>query len=349
MKNLMNRRILLVAGVCGVAMLHCPAYGEPVRHYSSGGQVKVNVSIRDNLIDTIFHIGKGKKYFKKEGLDVRLVPMKGEKTTAFNALVNGTVDVTMLIFSVNNIGPMRESGVRIVAGCTGIVKGKPGYQYYLVRKDLAGGIKTFAALKGRNVAIPSAGTMIHIRLMRELDKAGLSENDFTGRFIPGNLLPAMFVGKAIDVGILEEPLAGRVIRKGLAEVFAGSDISDETAPLAMLYYSGRFMRNKQAARGFMTAYLRSVREFYRATPKEISDIVNKTWGMSIDADVLYRLHAIADGKIDAQSLMSAQEYALKKGWIKTKADEKYIVDSSYIRYANEVLKNEDRAREKARR
>ncbi|MFH1620388.1 MAG: ABC transporter substrate-binding protein [bacterium] len=340
MKNLINRRIrvLSVAGVCGAAMLHCPAYGGPV---------KVNVSVPDSLTGIVFHIGKEKKYFKKEGLDVRLVPWKGNRGTVFKVLAGGTMDVAACGFVANYTGLMRESGARIVAGCMGFVKGKPASRYYLVRKDLAGEIKSFADLKGRNVGTPVPGRTLHIWLLRKLDKAGLSEKDFTGKVVPDNIFPAMFAGKELDVGIMSEPLASQLVNKGLAEVFAGTDIADETSPRSMLYYSGRFMKNRQAARRFMTAYLRSVREFYRAAPEEINDIAVRIWGMPIEANVLSRLNLITDGKIDTQALMAEQEYALSRGWIKTKADEKDFIDSSYMRYANKVLRTEDRAREES--
>ncbi|MFH1620357.1 MAG: ABC transporter substrate-binding protein [bacterium] len=330
--------VLLVC-IYSVALPHSPAYGRPV---------KVNVGVRGYLPEIAFHIGKEKGHFRKEGLDVRLVPVRGGVGPVINTLANGTVDVFPVSFSTNLVGLMRESGIKIVAGYAQHVKGMPSSSACLVRKDLSGKIKTFADLRGRIIAIPAAGTPNHISLLQKLAKAGLTENDFTSKSVEHNMLPAMLAKKEIDISVVVEPLMSQIINIGLAEVFAGTDIADETMPVSVLCYSRRFMKNEQAAGRFMVAVLRSVREFYRAAPEQINDIAIKIWGMPIDAKILSRLNIASDGKIDTQSLMAAQEYALRKGWVKAKVNEKDFIDSSYVRYANEVLSDEDKGRKNTR-
>ncbi|MFH1619517.1 MAG: ABC transporter substrate-binding protein [bacterium] len=325
----------MAMSIFGVVMLCFPAYGDPALRSQSGGQVKVNVGVSNSLDDIVVYFGKENKYFEKEGLDI----CHKFGSSNFHALARGTLDVFATMFNANLMELMRESGIRIVAGHLRKVKGKPSARYYLVRKELSGKIRTFADLKGRIVAAPAAGTTEHIWFLRQLGKAGLSENDLAIQASSPD--PIIFLNKMVDVQFIAEPWAGQIINMGVAEVFAGTDIADETSQLKFLCYSGSFMKNRQAARRFMAAYLRSIREFYKAKPEDIEVLAVKIWGMPLDAEALSRLHMAADGKIDTQALTAAQEYALQKRWIKSKADEKDIIDSSYGRYANEVLRNED--------
>ena len=310
------------------------------------GLTRVNVAVPGLAPDIVFHMGMGKGYFEKEGLDVRLVPFTGGFGVGICALVNGTADVAAGTFSANLLGPMREAGIKMVATGARLVKGLPASNYCVVRKDLSGRLKTFADLKDRVIATPTEGSVSHIWLSRRLEKAGLRRDDFTIRFLPVDVLPSLLISKEVDVALIPEPLASRLIRTGLAKVFAGTDVAPETYPHTMLYYSKRFMGVPEVARRFMVAVLRSTRAVSRATPKELSDLSIKVWGAPVDADVLARLRFATDGGIDTQWLMAAQEYALGKGWIKTRAEEKDIIDSSHVRYAEEVLRREESARGK---
>jgi len=327
---LRSRWACLGPAACAIALLCSPAC-------SSG--VRVNAGVVGSLTDIIFHIGKERKYFEKEGLEVFLVPLPASAGAPIQALATGTVDVVPAPLNVNLAGLMRESGIRIVAGYTRCVKGKPNDAIYLVRKDLAAEIKTFADFKGRVIVTPTPGIWNHIALLRELDKAGLSEKDFTGKLVPPNILPSLFVNKQIDAAVAIEPLASRIIDAGLAVALAGTDIAKESSPVLQLNYSGRFMKDQRSARRFMVAVLRSIREFSRASPEELDAIAKKAWGMPVDIKELSKVNMVADGEIDARSLASAVDYAMGKGWLKSRIDIKDIIDPSYVRYANEALRD----------
>ncbi|MEI8190241.1 MAG: ABC transporter substrate-binding protein [candidate division NC10 bacterium] len=329
-----SRWALLALAVCGLALRPWPA---------CAGTVKVNAVVNGVITDIIFYIGKEKKYFEKEGLEIYIVPMPvtGSVSSA-QALANGTVDVAPLPFGANLLGLMRQSGIRIVGDYSRRVKGKPTTEYHLVRKDLASQIRTVADIKGRRVAMPTPAIWNYALFLRDLENAGLSEADFDGRAVSNSVLPSMLANKKLDVAVsVAEPLASRLIDMGLAQVLAGSDIAKESWPITQLCYSKRFMRDPQAGRRFMVAVLRSIRAFYRATPEELNAFAVKTWGMPVDPKALSKLDMVRDGRIDLQALAAAQDYALKKGWLKSKVDIKDLIDPSYIGYANDALRREE--------
>jgi len=302
--------------------------------------VKVNVGVNGTLTDIVLHIAKERKYFEKEGLDVFLVPLPASAGTPIQALATGTVDVVPAPLNVNLAGLMRESGIRIVAGYARCTKGKPSLETYLVRKDLASEIKTFADFKGRVIVVPTPGIWNHITLMRELDKAGLSEKDFTGKLVQPNLLPSLFANKQIDAAVAIEPLASRIVDAGLAVVLAGTDVARESSPVLQLNYSRRFRKDRRSARRFLVAVLRGMREFSRASPEELDAVAKKAWGMPVDLQALSKVNIVPDGEIDDRSLASSMEYAFGKGWLKSRTDIKDLIDPSYVRYANEALRKE---------
>ena len=323
----------LALALCPVALSPVLACAEPV---------KVNAVVVGAITDIIFYIGKEKKHFEKEGLEVNFVVMPPTgSVNPVHALANGTVDVSPLPFGVNQLGIMREYGIKIAADYSRRVKGEPTTEYHLIRKDLAGEIRSVADLKGRSVATVTPAIWNYALFLRELESAGLSEADLDGKPVSASVLPALLSSKKLDAAIsVAEPLASRLRGIGLAEVLGGSDIAKESWPITQLCYSKRFLENPQAGRRFMKAVLLSIRDFYRATPEELDAFSIKTWGMPIDSKVLSKLNMARDGGIDVGALAAAQDYALRKGWLKSKTDIKDIIDPSYARYANEVLRHE---------
>jgi len=303
--------------------------------------VKVNAVVQGTITDIIFHIGKEKKYFEQEGLEIHFVSMPPSgSVSAANALANGTVDVAPLPFGVNLIGLMRESGIRIVADYSRRVRGEPTTEYHLLRKDLSGTVRSLADLKGRSVSMVTPAIWNYALFLQELERAGLSLADFSAKTVSSSVLPSLFVNKKIDAAIsVAEPLASRIRDMGLAEVLAGSDVAKESWPITQLAYSKRFQGHPEAGRRFMRAVLRSIRAFYRATPEELKALGAKAWGVPVDAKVLAKLNMAREGGIDERALAAAQDYAVKKGWLKAKVPIQDLIDPSYARYAAETLRD----------
>lgn len=328
-------RQVLALGLCLAAAAPSPARAKPV---------KVNAVVQGTITDIIFRIGKEKGYFAEEGLAVHFVSMPPSgAVSAAQALANGTVDVAPLPFGVNLIGLMRESGIRIAADYSRRVRGEPTTEYHLVRKDLAGEIRSVKDLKGRDISMVTPAIWNYALFLREMEGAGLSLSDLSAKTVSNSVLPSLFVNKKIDAAIsVAEPLASRIREMGLAEVLPGSDIAKESWPITQLAYSKRFQEDPQAGRRFLKAVLRSIRAFYRAAPEELQALGVKTWGAPVDAKVLAKLNMTRDGSIDKRALAAAQDYAVKKGWLKAEVPIEDLVDPSFGRYAAEALRGMER-------
>lgn len=328
-------------------VLLCLVFGPAAPLRASGPSLTpVNIATRGTLDDLFFLIARDKKYFEREGIDARLVPIRGGSDASTAAMGAGLVDVmrASLVFSMNDT--LRKAGIKMVANMQQAEKGKKSDVYYLVRADLVARVKTYADLRGLRVSIPSLGGMDHLIFLRKLEEAGLKESDIFAKTVPRNMTSILLANKEIDVGYFIEPQAGLMAATGMASVFAGTDISDEDVPHVLLFYSGRFLKNKAAAQGFMNAFLRAVRDYKKMSGEELNTFAVKAWGDSVDVETLKRMCLRSDGEIDTRYILTAQDDALKRGFTTVKLSEKELFDLSFTRNAAGLLDQEERSAEK---
>ena len=125
---------------------------------------------------------------------------------------------------------------------------------------------------------------------------------------------------------------------GLADVFAGTDIAASTRQNSVVYYAGRFMRERpEAAKGFMTAYVRASREFYRLPAAELKAISQKYIGLPGSDAALRAFHPAPDGGVDSSSLRELRDFCVKEGLLPARTPEAEIIDRSYLEHARKRL------------
>mgnify|MGYP001616120978 FL=1 len=261
------------------------------------------------------------------------------------ALLSGAVDVERMGYhTAMNAAALRENGFIAVADAAHYPKGKPASGYYLVRKDLAGTVRSFSDLRGRRVFAPSPGISLYLDFLRQAEAAGLGESDFVRKDPQYHLSPSLLLHKELDVGFFTEPTAGNMIRQGLAEAFAGTDRPDHDIQVILVFYSKPFARRTKAARGFMVAYLRAARDLARMTPSELTEASRRHWELAdADAGIFGSLHIRPDGRVDIPYLMGIQEYAKRKGLIADILPAEKLADPSFARYAVGILDKNERA------
>lgn len=295
------------------------------------------------------YIALERGYFKEQGLDVELETFKSAPDL-FPAIGSGQV---LSGSSAPNAGLynaiLRGIQVRIVAdmGST-----RPGERHHalVARKDLfdQGIFKDYPDLKGKSVGVTGVGGggTYEITINLALKKGNLTTADVNLQNLAfPDLLPAL-VGKSIDAAILNEPFLTQGIEQGIAVPWKWvADILPPNHQDAVIMFSERFGKdNPEAARRWMVAYLKGVRDYNDAFNKgkdkaQITAIIAKYLGMK-DASILERVGVYPlnpNGHVNPATLVEDVDWNLQKGYIKEKVDIASLVDRQWVEYALEKL------------
>jgi NitT/TauT family transport system substrate-binding protein len=223
----------------------------------------IRVGIINSVSDAPILIADKKGYFRDEGLTVQYSTF-GSAAQMVVPLGGGQLDVGAGGTSAglfNAIG--RGLDMRIVADKA---TDSPGYGFapLLVRTDLikSGKYKALKDLKGMTIAVSAPGSSSWPELAAVLDKAGLKWDDVKHIALdyPDHIVG--FKNGSIDASITIEPAATAALATGNATKIMGSDQYYPNQEVAVLIYSGAFMKSRRdAAVRFMRAYLKGVRYY----------------------------------------------------------------------------------------
>ncbi len=293
--------------------------------------------------DVGFFIADKKGYFRQEGLTVTF--------TSFNSAAKmiaplgaGQLDVgggTVAAGLYNAIA--RDISVKVVADKGSI---QPGYGFsaLMVRKDLvdSGRYKSYKDLKGMTVAVGASGTGTASALNEALKKGGLKYSDVNVVDLGFPQHVTAFSNKAIDASITNEPTVSLSVKRGVAVRVAGNDIIYPGQQTAVVLYSGVFIKEQpEAARKFMRAYLKGVRDYNDAlkdgriagkNADEIIAILTEYTAIK-DAEIYRSIIANAcnpDGHVNAESLRKDFSFFTEQGLIKGAVAFQDIFDNSFV-------------------
>ncbi|MBA2689737.1 MAG: ABC transporter substrate-binding protein [Burkholderiales bacterium] len=308
----------------------------------------VRIGIPNVSSDVGFFIADKKGYFRQEGLNVTF--------TSFNSAAKmmaplgaGQLDVgggTVSAGLYNAVA--RGIHLKIVADKGSI---KPGYGFssLLVRKDHVDGgrYKSWGDLKGMKVAIGASGTGTASALNEALKKGGLKykDVDVVDMAFPQHVLA--FANKAIDASITNEPTVTRAVKDGVAVRVAGNDVFYPDQQTAVVLYGGEFIKNQpEAARKFMRAYIRAIRDYNDALkdgkiagPNADEIIAILTEYTAIKDASIYRVMTPnacdPDGHVNVKSLHKDFDFFKEQGLIEGKVTVEQAIDNSF---AEAVLK-----------
>lgn len=296
--------------------------------------------------DAGFYIALDRGYFAEEGLDVETVPI-GSGGRMVPALGAGQIEVgggglsTALINAV-----VRDVPLRLVADKGSL---RPGFSYeaVLARTDLmnSGAIKSIADLRGRRVALNSTTSMDIYLLSSALEYGGLHIDDVILDEIPQADMIAALANGSVDAVIALEPGMAAIIRQGIGSKLLSLDESTPNAQVGVIMYAPNFMRDQpEAARRFMIAYLRGVRDYNKAyTTGEGRDELVQTLIQHTAIKDPAILGAIVppglnpNGYMNLESITATQEFWKRRDLLQTTLPPEQMVDHSYVDAALEVL------------
>lgn len=312
-----------------------------VGHSNVWAETTVRVGTTNSSSDVAFFIADKKGYFKQEGITITLTPFdSAAKMVA--PLGAGQLDVGGGAPSAGLYNAVaRGINIKIVAD-----KGSspPGYGYnpLLVRKDLvdSGKFKSFKDLKGLKVAGVAKGTSPDSILNEALKKGGLKFGDVEMVYMgfPQHVLALQ--NNAVDAAVTTEPSATRAIQSGAAVRYPNDEIYPDQQ-IAVALYSGTFIKqNPDAAKKFMRAYIRAVRDYNDAlkdgrlagrNADEIIAILTEYTSVK-DANVYRTIVANGcnpNGKVNETTLKKDFEFYKSQGLIQGKVTVAQALDNSF--------------------
>jgi NitT/TauT family transport system substrate-binding protein len=312
----------------------------------------VSVKMGDPVFNPMapVYVALDRGYFGEEGLDVQLVAMPADVAGIVSQVALGQLQFGMSGPDPGLFNAM-ERGVEIRVLASSVAnRDTDRTAQLLVRTDLidSGKFKTAADLKGARIAVPGEQSQFYVE--RFLARGGLNGDDVSWvRMGFADQLAAMKSG-AIEAGWNVEPLATAEVNQGLAKPVA---ITGELFPGAnaqALIMSPTFGRdNPEAARRYVVAYLRGLRDYYQVFVKNQADrapvvaaLVNHTPIKDPGQFNVIGMHSVdPNGALNVQTWDPFQDYFLKRGLQNTRLDLSKYVDQSYLNAAIQRLGRAD--------
>jgi NitT/TauT family transport system substrate-binding protein len=318
----------------------------PVLASAQEEKVKVGLLMINADAGVLLALEKG--YFRDQGLVVELNYFGSSGGLQMAALTSGELDAGSGSISPGIYNAVAGGvNMRVVASKSRV--GPRGSAKYIARRSLLNSAKPISLkdIKGKVLALNSAGGSSRLYLNGLLKKAGLKETDVVVRVMPFNDMVSALSQSAVDVAFLVQPFITIVEEKGI-----GAGIADlwDLFPGHMtnnLFYSDAFIRSRPAvAEKFMAGFLKGQRYFYDAAVKKkesldgVVDVVAKYFRAG-DKKLLRLGLSVTelapDGEMDLKEIQDDQDWYFQKGLIKTKVDVNRMADLRFVQSAVQAL------------
>jgi NitT/TauT family transport system substrate-binding protein len=315
---------------------------------SQGQEERVKIGLLMINADAGIFIAKERGYFRDQGISAELIFFSSSGGPQMAALTSGELDAGSGSISPGIYNAVAGGiGLKVVATKSRVGTGRTAK--YVVRRSLLepGKQPTLKDLKGRIVALNSAGGSSRLFLDGLLKKAGLRENDVTIRVMPFTDMANALSRGAIDAAFMVQPFASAVEESGtaisvadLADFFPGHMTNN-------LFFSDVFIRNRpKTAERFMNGFLRGQRDFRDAVTKkketldEIVELVGRYLRVEDKKSLKVGLSAQdspPNGEVNVTEIQDDQDWYFQRGFIRTKVDVDRMVDLRFLQSSVGVL------------
>jgi NitT/TauT family transport system substrate-binding protein len=302
--------------------------------------VPVKVAFVQSIGNAGIYVALERGYFQEQGLDVETSNFRSTAefmpSLARGDIQVGTADINAGFLNI--LG--REVDLRFVAD-RGTTPPGAGWYAVMVRSGLAEQFHDYSDLKGRTISLSFEGAFNHWLLGVMLERGGLTFDDVNVVFIPPTDVAVALANGTLDVIPTFEPTNTVLAENGWAVRWRGVDEILPNAQIVVMAYAPRFADEQpEAARRWMLAYLKGVREYNDAYQKGINrDAVVQmltqatavkdpaTWNKM----VWPALHP--DGTINVASIREGEAWFQQQGMVRQRADLDRFVDPSFAEWA----------------
>ncbi|HLH22250.1 MAG TPA: ABC transporter substrate-binding protein [Chloroflexota bacterium] len=297
--------------------------------------------------DSGFFAALARGYFQEEGLDVELVPLRSS-TDALPALAVGELDFASSSVDGSLLNALARDITFRIVGFNAIIPPTDTTGGMVVRQDHvdSGRYRDPKDLRGMTLGLSAPGGLGQVWTERVLAMGGLSLDDvqFTTLSFPDT--PVALANKAIDAAYLVEPFISVAETQGAAKaVMLNGEIYPGLVAQVQLLSPVFAERQPEAARRYVTAWLRGQRDFYHTFVKneggreEFYQVLQQYTPIK-DARLYPRMttHLIdVNSEMDPTTLNELQDYYLRYGTQLQRVDLSKVIDRSYGQYAVERL------------
>jgi NitT/TauT family transport system substrate-binding protein len=284
-------------------------------------------------------------YFRELGLEVELVPMAGSAENL--ALLNsGQLDVGVLPVTPGLFNAVsRGVAVRAVADRGSSMPGRTTSNLsiradLLERKPWSG----YQDLRGMRIAIVQFGSMNEYNLEAMLRRGGVQREEVEVIPLTFPDMALAFANRSIDAGMNNEPWATQQEQLGLIKKVAYADDAAPGMHVALVVYGESFAQNTAAARNYMIAWLRGVRDYWdaydgRGDFQRVVDALHKYTPLKDEA-LIRKVPPTGmnpAGYLDPERLAALQDWFVERGLVTQRAEVEKVYDRAFADYANAVL------------
>lgn len=300
----------------------------------------VKVGMKQVVSDAGVLVGLAKGYYKDMGIGIEIIQFNSGQEM-INQLAAGQLDVGCAVTSAGLFNAMsRDIPMKIVADKGINVPGK-GYYRLVVRKSIADKVKDFKDLRGLKVAVVGTASLDEISLMRVLEAANLTKKDIDMQVIRS--FPDMLVALAngsIDASMLIEPFVAQGMAKGILDPWKDPQEYDPEAQTALLVYGTSMTKRPELANRFMTAYVKSLRDYNDAffkdkDKKEVVDILIKSTSIKEPAlyDQMFPVGLNPDGYVRMHGIDMDLQWYKQNNMLQKDLKAEDTVDNQYVDFA----------------
>jgi NitT/TauT family transport system substrate-binding protein len=307
------------------------------------GAQTITVGATSSTSDAPIYIADKKGYFRAEGLEVKVSDFRSaaDMVAPLGAgqLQAGAGSASAGLYNA----VVRGIRIRIVADKA---SSPPGYgaTKILVRKDHveSGRYKELKDLKGMKFAMNAPGVSNTSTLNTLLKSAGLRYSEVETVDLPLPDHVAALKNKSVDASASVEPAPTLAIKNGDAVAIKSDDEILPNHQIAVLLYSEEFaLRQGDAARRFMRAYLRAVRFYNDALrngrldgPAADEVIAILSEATPIKSREIYKSITPTgmnpDGRVNKASLTYDLAFYMEQGLIKGIVNLDDVIDGSFV-------------------
>jgi len=288
-----------------------------------------------------FFIAEEEGYFAEQGLEIERVKRMYTIDSAWLALDQGKLDVAAGYVTIGLFNAL-AGGARIKAVADKVQIASTGCasRAFIARRDLVEGgeLDSPSQLQGRRIAVnPVAPEGYCLDLL--LKTASLTLNDIEIASIPSSEQIEALENGTLDLIVTQEPRVTRIEQSGHGVVWMPLQEVCPDLQIAGIFLGSNLLDERpDKGRRFMLAYLKAVQQYNQGkTERNLEILARHT---ELDRELLEQVcwpSIRSDGRINVQSVLDFQAWAVEKGYLDSSITEGQFWDPSFAEYANEVL------------
>lgn len=305
-------------------------------------EVLMRVGAARSIANAANLIAIDKNYFKDSGLRVEIVDLD-PTTDVYALLAQGKLQAAEVEMSAAFFKAI-ERGLPIIAMADRI--SSPLNHNLMLRANLKDKVKELWQLKGRTIAVDSAGGAATYEIGKILDWLHLSIADVDLRVFPPAQVPVGFRNEAIDAALAVPPYTAQFASQGLAVPLVDPDEYVRPTPMTLsvnVVNTDWLRANIQAAQAYYLAYMRGVREYCLAYHRgkerfDVEPLLMRT-GAERRVDAINGPWPARDplGRINIASVLDMQDWYYRNRLITSQFPAERLVDTGFVGYAANEL------------